>query len=251
MAQVSVTSTWKRPSGSGAKSGVATATNIPLGRISVVETKAPEGYRLDPTVHTYEVNGGQLGTSGMFELSPKEGYGEVPRAFDIEVVKYLENGNEGSGLQKPGAKVRFDIISNSTGKTVGSITTDDRGRASSAGRWFGEGARIDGIKGAIPYDRKGYTVHEDPDSTPAGYQPCPDWVIGTDQMVDGSTLHYIVDNDFVGSRVQIVKCDACGPLLNVCPSLIPKSMTLPSLALSQKNKRIICNATHGWLEQRA
>ena len=27
-------------------------------------------------------------------------------------------------------------------------------------------------------------------------------------MVDGSTLHYIVDNDFVGSRVQIVKCDA-------------------------------------------
>lgn len=188
--------------------GVATAMNIPLGRISVVETKAPEGYRLDPTVHTYEVNGGQLGTSGVFELSPKEGYGEVPRAFDIEVVKYLENGNEGSGLQKPGAKVRFDIISNSTGKTVGSITTDDRGRASSAGRWFGEGSRIDGIKGAIPYDRKGYTVHEDPDSTPAGYQPCPDWVIGTDQMVDGSTLHYIVDNDFVGSRVQIVKCDA-------------------------------------------
>ncbi len=188
--------------------GIASATGIPLGRISVVETKAPEGYRLDPTVHTYEVNADQLGASGVFELSPEEGYVEVPQAFDIEIVKYLESGNEGSGLQKPGAGVRFDIISNSTGKTVGSITTDENGRATSVGDWFGEGGRIDGIKGAIPYDRKGYAVREDPDSTPAGYQPCPDWTIGTDQMVDGSTLRYIVDNDFVGSRVQIVKCDA-------------------------------------------
>lgn len=188
--------------------GFASAAGIPLGRISVVETKAPEGYRLDPTAHTYEVNADQLGASGVFELSPREGYVEAPQAFDIEIVKYLENGNEGSGLQKPGAGVRFDIISNSTGKTVGSITTDESGRASSAGAWYGEGTRVDGIKGAIPHDRKGYTVHEDPDSAPAGYQPCPDWTIGADQMVDGGTLHYIVDNDFVGSRVQIVKCDA-------------------------------------------
>ncbi len=188
--------------------GDASVTGIPLGRISVVETKAPEGYRLDSTVHTYEVNADQLGASGTFELSPEEGFGEAPQAFDIEIVKYLDSGDDGSGLQKPGAGVRFDIVSNSTGKTVGSITTDGSGRASSAGAWFGAGARVDDIKGAIPYDRKGYTVHEDPDSTPEGYQPCPDWTIGTGQMTDGSTLHYIVDNDFVGSRVQIVKCDA-------------------------------------------
>lgn len=188
--------------------GTVTVTGIPLGKIAVTEIEAPEGYEIDPTVHTYEVRAGQLGADGTVELTPQDSYAEVPRAFDLELVKYLESGNESSGLQKPGVGVRFLIISNSTKKAVGSITTDDRGRASTVGEWFGQGSRVDGIKGALPYDAKGYTIREDPESTPAGYQPCPDWTIGTEQMANGVVLSYIIDNDFVGSRIQIAKHDA-------------------------------------------
>lgn len=188
--------------------GIATAEGVPLGRIAVTEVEAPAGYKIDSTVHVYEVNGGQLGDAGTFELNPQDGYAEIPCAFDIELVKYLESGGDSSGLQNPGAGVRFSIISNSTGKAIGTIKTDEHGRASTAGMWFGEGKRVDGVRGAIPHDAKGYTVREDPDSTPEGYQPCPEWTIGTEQMVDGATLHYIVDNDFIGSRIQIIKHDA-------------------------------------------
>lgn len=187
--------------------GVAVVKGIPLGKIAVTETKAPEGYEIDSTVRTYEVDAGQLGAEGVFELAPQDGYAEIPLAFDIDLVKYLDSGSDSSGLQKPGAGVRFLIISNSTGKTIGTITTDETGRATTAGRWFGKGERVEGIRGAIPYDTKGYTVREDPKTTPAGYQPCPEWTIGANQMVNGATLHYIVDNDFVGSRIQIIKHD--------------------------------------------
>lgn len=188
--------------------GVAVVEGIPLGRIAVAETKAPEGYKINSAVRTYEVHADRLDADGVAELAPQDGYAEVPCSFDIELVKYLDSGGESSGLQKPGVGVRFLLISNSTGKTVGTITTDNNGEASTAGKWFGKGERVEGMTGALPYDAKGYTVREDPDSVPAGYQPCPDWHIGADQMVDGATLHYIIDNDFVGSRIQIVKHDA-------------------------------------------
>ena len=74
--------------------------------------------------------------------------------------------------------------------------------------WMGEGKRVEGISGALPYDAKGYTVREDPSTTPEGYRPCPDWTIGVDAMADGASLHYIVDNDLITSRIQVVKADA-------------------------------------------
>lgn len=188
--------------------GIATAQGIPLGRISVKEIKAPEGYKTDSSTHTYDVGADQLDASGIVKLEPRDEYVDVPCAFDIEITKFLEGGGDSSGLQEPGAGVRFLIISNSSGRPIGTITTDEHGKASTAGKWFGDGVRGEGIRGAIPYDIKGYTVREDPDSTPEGYQPCPAWTIGTDQMSDGATLHYIVDNDFVGSRIQIIKHDA-------------------------------------------
>ncbi len=188
--------------------GVVTFTDIPLGTITIVETKAPEGYRLDPTVYTYTVSSEDLPADGIIELAPHDGFTEHPIAFDIDIVKYLDTGNEGSGLQTPGAGIRFDIISGTTGEVVGSIETDEAGRASSAGSWFGAGEAAEDISGALPYDAGGYTVREDPSTTPAGYQSADEWHITPDQMVDGATLHYIVDNDYVASRIQVVKVDA-------------------------------------------
>lgn len=190
------------------KDGRVVVRDLPLGKITVTEIKAPKGYKLDPTPKTYHIDAGKLTNAGIFELDPADDFIENVLAFDIELVKYKDTGNEGSGLQDPAPGVRFDIISNTTGKKIATIETDDRGHASTKGNWYGDGQRPEGVKGSIPYDSKGYTVREDAATTPAGYQPAPDWQITPQQMADGATLSYIVDNDFVTSHVQVVKVDS-------------------------------------------
>lgn len=94
-------------------------------------------------------------------------------AFDLDLVKYRDTGVEGSGLQDPAEGVRFSIVSNTTGEEVGSVTTDESGRATTEGAWFGAGARPEGVSGAIPFDRAGYTVREDPRRHPLATSPRP------------------------------------------------------------------------------
>lgn len=190
------------------KNGRVRFSKLPLGTITITEIKAPRGYKLDPTPRTYTVKAGQITDAGVIELEPADDFIENVLAFDIELVKYKDTGNEGSGLQDPAPGVRFDIISNTTGKKIATIETDERGYSSTKGNWYGEGQRPESVKGSIPYDSKGYTVREDPATTPEGYQPAPDWQITPQQMADGATLSYIVDNDFVTSHVQVVKVDS-------------------------------------------
>lgn len=188
--------------------GRARVEGIPLGTVKVVETKAPAGYRLDPTVHTYNVDTDDLPATGVIELEPNNDFAERPVAFDLRIVKYRDTGSEESGLQEPAEGVRFSIISNTTGKEIGSIKTDASGFATTEGAWYGSGERVEGIRGAIPYDQAGYTVREDPETTPEGFRPAEEWRIEPEEMVDGVRLSYIVDNDYVTSRLQIVKTDA-------------------------------------------
>ena len=102
---------------------------VPLGNIVVTETKAPAGYKLDPNAHTYTVGADQLGDAEVITLEPDD-FIEHVIAFDIDIVKYRDTGAEGSGLQHAGPGIRFEIISNTTGKTVGSLITDENGKAS-------------------------------------------------------------------------------------------------------------------------
>ena len=188
--------------------GRARVEGIPLGTVKVVEVKAPAGYRLDPTVHTYNVSADSLPETGVIELEPESDFAEHPIAFDLRIVKYRDTGSEESGLQEPAEGVRFSIISNTTGKEVASIETDSSGFATTEGAWYGSGERVEGINGALPYDRRGYTVREDAATTPEGFRPAGEWRIEPEEMVDGIQLSYIVDNDYVTSRLQIVKTDA-------------------------------------------
>lgn len=210
--------------------GTAALTSIPLGTISIKETKAPAGYLPDTKTRTYTVDGSHIGQGGVVELAPIE-IAEDISSFDIELVKYLDSGNEGSGLQPAGKGIQFEIISNSTGGKIGTLTTNEHGRASTADPktvnreavapsathdasrpWMGSGKRNERIAGAIPFDAKGYTVREVASTTPEGYRPCEDWTIDAEQMTNGATCHYIVDNDFVSSRIQIVKVDGADGL---------------------------------------
>lgn len=190
------------------ESGVVVFSNLPLGTSSVVETAAPEGYLLDTTVHRFTVRAGDLPASGVVELVPDEPFADDIIAFDIEIMKYLDTGDEGSGLQTPGVGIQFEIISNTTHEVIGTIETGAHGRAITDGKWFGAGERPEGVAGAIPYDAAGYTVREVPETVPDGYHAAPDWQITPAEMLDGATLHYIVDNDAIRSRIQVVKTDA-------------------------------------------
>lgn len=181
---------------------------IPLGSINVVETAASPGYAIDTTEHTYAVTAEEVSSGTPFTLSPADGFYETPIAFDINLVKTLDAGQEAEGEELPPAEdITFQIISNTTNEVVGTMTTDADGHASTAGTWMGAGERPDGARGSVPYDAAGYTVREDPATVPAGAMPLDDWTIGADEMVDGTTLHYAVTNTVVTSQLTIVKTD--------------------------------------------
>lgn len=188
--------------------GTLSFKDIPLGTVHVVETKAPRGYRLDSTVHTYTVSAEDF-ANGTILLEPNNDFMEHVIAFDIAITKFKDdNSQEGSTLETPAENVAFEIISNTTDNVVGRIVTDKDGKASTNGQWFGSGKRLEGVKGALPYDAAGYRIHEVEETVPDGYERVDDWIIDAQQIADGTTLSYIARNRVLSSRLQIVKIDA-------------------------------------------
>lgn len=188
--------------------GRLTFGDLPLGTVRVVETRAPRGYKLDSTVHTYTVTADDF-AAGRIELTPDDDFPEDVIAFDIKIAKFKDDGlQEGSGIEHPARGVAFEIVSNTSGKAVGRIVTDDDGLATTEGLWFGAGSRPESVAGAVPFDAAGYTVREVEETVPDGYERVGDWTIEPDQMVDGTALAYIVRNRALSSRLQIVKEDA-------------------------------------------
>lgn len=226
---------WEATGKTNAK-GILYFTAVPLGKVQIVETKAPAGYKLDTTVHTYTISAGEWLDAtkvdgGAIELEPEDDFAENPQAFDVEIAK-TKGGEDDSwesdnGHGKPAVGVQFQIISNSTGKVVGTLTTNESGFASTKDSdtcdetsisedktddatrpWFGEGKRNAGIDGALPIDQKGYTIHEVDSTVPEGYDHVDDWTISADEEVNQSTKYYSVIDKTLTSRLQIVKCDA-------------------------------------------
>lgn len=189
--------------------GSLTVEDIPLGAFQVVETKAPAGYLLDPNVHTYTALPGQMNDLGIVELQPTDDFMEVPVAFDIEIAKFNDEGaGNGSELETPAEGVSFEIVSRSSQRVMGTITTGADGFASTRGHWFGAGDKTGDLAGALPYDPKGYTVREVASTVPEGFERVDDWDIAPEQLADGVCLRYIVNNTRLMSRVQIIKTDA-------------------------------------------
>ncbi len=180
--------------------------SIPLGPYTITEVTAPAGYRLSEEQISGTAQADAMNDAGIVMV--EAAIDEHAIAFDLDITKYTDTGQEGSGVQTPGEGVVFEIISNTTNEVVGTIETDENGVATTAGMWFGAGERAEGVHGALPWDGAGYTVRETSDSAPPGYLPAPSWNIDANDIKDGVTLHYIVDNDLLQSRIQIVKADA-------------------------------------------
>lgn len=187
--------------------GELTFSGIPLGTCRITETKAPEGYRPLEQPIEYTVGAGELGSNSFVALIPQEDFLEHPIAADLEISKFNKIEFQGSVIEQPAQGVRFDIISNTTKKVVGTIETGADGHASTSGLWFGDGERNEHINGALPYDRAGYTVSEVASTVPEGFERIDDWTISAEQLADGATLRYIVNNSILSTRIQLIKTD--------------------------------------------
>lgn len=182
---------------------------IPLGPFSIVETKAPEGYKLDSSVHSYQVDSSAAHTDGVVTFTPEQPLYETPIAFDLELAKFKEdpNADEG-GTRWPAEGVQFQIVSGTTGEVVTTLTTDVYGFARTPkDAWYGTGERPKDGRGSLPYDRKGYVVREVASTVPAGYERMDDFTISPDQQLDGVCLKYIIENKTPDTRLQITKTD--------------------------------------------
>ena len=190
--------------------GLATLSDIPLGTFTVYESKAPEGYLLSGETWSYTVGADQLGDTGVIELESH--VPDTPIAFDLEISKFKDHGDSSeSGIEQPAEGVAFEIVSNSSQQVVGTLTTNVYGFASTKDQpdaWFGDGTRPEGVHGAIPYDRAGYTVREVRETVPDGFKQAGEWSISAEQIADGAVLQYIVDNHAISTHLQIVKRDA-------------------------------------------
>lgn len=140
---------------------------VPLGTVTVRETKAPEGYLPDTEEHVLTVTADEAGHDAVFELTPDGEFTEQVKRGDVELVKV------GEGDYSRLANVPFKITSKTTSESH-VIVTDQNGYASTAaswnahtadtnggtsgsGIWFGTSAPDDS-KGALLYDT--YTVEE-------------------------------------------------------------------------------------------
>ena len=190
--------------------GRATLTDIPLGTFTIYESRAPEGYLPSDETWSYTIGADQLGDAGVVELERR--IPNIPIAFDLEISKFKDYGNnDGSGIEQPAKGVVFEVVSNTSQQVVGTLTTNIYGFASTkdqAGAWFGAGEHPDGVSGAIPYDRAGYTIREVVDTVPDGFKQAGEWTITAEQISDGAELQYIVDNHALSTHLQIVKRDA-------------------------------------------
>ena len=191
--------------------GRASFNGLPLGRVRVTESRAPEGYKASQQVLEAEATAAQVGQNGIASISMESALKEDVVSFDLEIAKFKDYGQEGSGLEQPAGGVRFQVISNTTGGVVGELVTNPYGFADTSADvslWFGAGTRAPGVHGALPYDAAGYTIHEVESTVPAGFSHIGDWTISAQQMADGAKLQYIADNHALATRLQVVKRDA-------------------------------------------
>ena len=69
-------------------SGILCFTNVPLGEIKIQEISAPVGYKLDSTVHTYNVTSDKV-TSAVYEMEPEDFTEDVFKGH-IQITKQIE-----------------------------------------------------------------------------------------------------------------------------------------------------------------
>lgn len=128
---------------------------IPLGTVTVQETKAPTGYLINEEIFVMKTTGTGLVSVGNEPLESALVNEQVKKG-DIEFIK------RDSETKETMAGIEFEIIDAVTNEVVTTLITDKNGYASSADPQFPDGT--------IPYGV--YLIHEK--ETPKGYHPMED-----------------------------------------------------------------------------
>lgn len=101
-------------------SGIVRFSDIPLGTISVKETKAPTGYKLDSNIYTYTVTSSQV-TSAVYLLEPEDDFLEDIMQNTITIQKTAEMP-DGSSAAESGAD--FQVYLKSAGSYAAAKSTE-------------------------------------------------------------------------------------------------------------------------------
>ena len=168
---------------------------LPLGTITIQETKAPKGYLLNEEIFVRQItptgSGEQVETYNMPTI--KE---EVIRG-DVQLVKYGESndepGDSGADIKKPLKDIKFHLTSKTNGD-VYTIITDEQGVATT--KQLGTSDR-----GNLPFDT--YTVSEE--SPYPEYDIIAPFEVTVDE--EGKTYTYILRNDTVDAPLSVQKVD--------------------------------------------
>lgn len=165
---------------------------LPLGTITIQETKAPDGYLLNDEIYIRQIT--SAGTAERVNTYNEPTIPEDIIRGDLELVKFGEPEDAEEDQMIPLEGIVFEITSKTTGETV-EITTDSHGFASTEQLGISD-------RGNLVYDI--YVVHEK--NTPAGYEPVDDFEVTISE--EGQTLYYILEDKQILSPVQLVKVDS-------------------------------------------
>ncbi len=164
---------------------------LPLGTVTIQETKAPAGYLINSSLYVRKITSEGSGETVQTYQAPS--VSEKVIRGDLSLVKYKEDPTADTDQKQPLQGIVFEIRSVTTGKAV-EIVTDKYGYASTE--------QLGDARGALVYDT--YVVHEK--NPPNGLSRVRDFratVSGEGQM-----LYYILENTSLTSPVRLVKTDS-------------------------------------------
>lgn len=160
---------------------------LPLGTVTIQETKAPKGYLLNREMFIRKIT--SEGTAENVSTYNAPVISENIISGELHIIKFGQDADDSCEQKTPLEGVAFEITSKTTGETF-TITTDKNGYASTQQ-----------IEGGLVYDS--YVVKEA--VTPIGFEPVESFEVTISE--ENQILHYILEDKLIVAPVQLVKKD--------------------------------------------
>ena len=186
---------------SDAQGNLGTLEGIPFGTVTVKELTAPEGYRLDPEVHTYTVDGSQL-TGDVYELEVDDLTEDVMRGgLTIQKLDSETGATPQGDASLEG--ISFEIVNQSANPVVVNGNTAAPGQVAMTVTTDASGVATTG-ENVLPYGE--YTVRE-VSTNDSMLQTFTEEISVTIDS-DGEMLEYEAENEVVRGGLDIEKQDS-------------------------------------------